>query len=258
MSEYLQQLFAELPEAVRHVVVLHLQHVVQRETLISAITTTLGEAGHIGSHPRAHVESNPPMQAVGLPTDILWSPTSSVRCDHTVAHDNDIMVQQNTHACPPLVIDSDDMHTAQLLNARTTLKQKLLLCRARTKLWELYTATHRCTTCNQVSIEMIDAFTNDAADILRNLRRQLMSSIRDRCTGGFEMMLQSALGVTSSLCPPPPPNVNVGRVPHACLWVSAFLYDALPSCKSATAARHFFLAIRPSRRALHPGTENPG
>ena len=76
MSEYLQQLFADLPEAVRHAVVLQLQQVVQRETLITAITTNLGAGGHIGLRPPTRVQSNPPVPAHELLADASESPTS--------------------------------------------------------------------------------------------------------------------------------------------------------------------------------------
>ena len=144
MSEYLQQLFADLPEAVRHAVVLQLQQVVQSETLITAISTNLGAAGHIESRLPNHVESNPPVPADELLANTLESPESGSRCYHTRAGESS--ARQRSQECPPLLTDPDSLWTTQLLNTRTALRKRLLLCRTSTRLWDLYVQTHRCTT----------------------------------------------------------------------------------------------------------------
>ena len=58
---------------------------------------------------------------------------------------------------------------------------------------------HDCTTWNQVSLTMIEAFARDAAYILHHPMRHPLSSVWNGFTGGFEaMQLQGVLGVTAS------------------------------------------------------------
>ena len=115
MSEYLQQLFADLPEAVRHAVVLQLQQVVQRETSITAISTNLGAAGHIESHLPTHVDSNPPVPADKLLANTLHSAGSTTGYVHTCADRSSPW--HSSQDCPPLLTDPDALQTTQLLNA---------------------------------------------------------------------------------------------------------------------------------------------
>ena len=199
MSEYLQELFADLPEAVRHAVVLQLQQVVQQETLIATISTNLGAAGNIVSHLPTHANAQPPVPINESLASTLHGPESSTGYAHTCAERSLSDPRHSSQDCPPLLTDPDAMRTSHLLNACTALKKKLLLCRTSTRLWDLYMQAHHCTTWNQVSLEMIDAFARDAAYILHDPMRHPLSSVWDRFTGGFEAMLQGVLGVTASL-----------------------------------------------------------
>ena len=67
---------------------------------------------------------------------------------------------------------------------------------------------HHCTTWNQVSLEMIDAFSTDATSMLHDPTRHPLSSVWDRFTGGFEAMLQGVLGVTASLWGAPQTTIS--------------------------------------------------
>ena len=197
MSEYLQQLFADLPEAIRHAVVLQLQQVIQRETIIATISTNLGAAGKIVLHLPPQANAQPPVPINESLASTLHRPESRTGYAHTCAERSD--PRHSSQDCPPLLTDPDAMRTSHLLNACTAPKKKLLLCRTSTRFWDLYMQAHHCTTWNQVSLKMIDAFARDAAYILHHPMRHPLSSVWSRFTGGLKAMLQGVLGVTASL-----------------------------------------------------------